>query len=117
MVKSTDEALLKKYKVSKFPSFLLLKNNEKPLPYPGSSYTYSELFEFINIYSETFVFPGGPDSKEPISAALKPWLNMATPYMTKDSANDICLKKDGTLCVIYISSGKEKVNEVNEVFS
>ena len=27
---------------------------------------------------------------------------MAMPYMAKDSANDLCLKKDGTLCVIYV---------------
>jgi thiol-disulfide isomerase/thioredoxin len=58
MVKSTDEALVKKYKITKFPTFILLKNNEKPNAYTGSSYTYSELFEFINIYSETFVFVG-----------------------------------------------------------
>lgn len=58
MVKSSDEILLKKYKVTKFPHFILLKNGEKPIAYEGSSYTYSELFEFINIYSETFVFVG-----------------------------------------------------------
>jgi hypothetical protein len=58
MVKSSDEVLLKKYKVTKFPQFILLKNGEKPITYDGSSYTYSELFEFINIYSETFVFVG-----------------------------------------------------------
>lgn len=50
--------MVKKYKVTKFPTFLLLKNKEKPVQYPGESYTYAELFEFINIYSETFVFVG-----------------------------------------------------------
>jgi thioredoxin-related protein len=58
LVKNTEEALIKKYKVTKFPHFILLKNNEKPLAYTGTSYTYSELFEFINIYSETFVKVG-----------------------------------------------------------
>lgn len=57
-MKHTDADLVKKYKVTKFPTFLLLKNKEKPLQYSGESYTYSELFEFINIYSETFVFVG-----------------------------------------------------------
>jgi thioredoxin-like negative regulator of GroEL len=28
--------------------------------------------------------------------------------MSKDSANDICLKKDGTLCVIYVVADKSK---------
>ena len=31
---------------------------------------------------------------------------MAVPYLTKDSANDICLQKDGTLCVIYVVPSK-----------
>jgi hypothetical protein len=117
MVKKDDEALLKKYKITKFPSFVLLKNNEKPIHYTGSSYTYSELFEFINIYSETFVFVGDQEQKEVKSAATNPWLNMATPFLTKDSANDICLQKDGTLCVIFVANGNEKTNEINEVFN
>jgi len=25
-----------------------------------------------------------------------------TPFLTKDSGNDVCLKKDGTLCVVYV---------------
>ena len=57
-MKNTETDLVKKYKVTKYPTFLLLKNKEKPVQYPGESYTYAELFEFINIYSETFVFVG-----------------------------------------------------------
>lgn len=101
-MKHTDADLVKKYKVTKFPTFLLLKNKEKPLQYPGESYTYSELFEFINIYSETFVFVGDQEQKEVKSAASKTWLNVKAPYLTKDSGNDVCLKKDGTLCVVYV---------------
>jgi len=57
LVKKEDEALVKKYKVSKFPHFLILKPGEKlPITYKGDDFSYSELFEFINIYSETFVF-------------------------------------------------------------
>ena len=52
-MKNTETDLVKKYKVTKYPTFLLLKNKEKPVQYPGESYTYAELFEFINIYSET----------------------------------------------------------------
>lgn len=101
-MKHTDADLVKKYKVSKYPTFLLLKNKEKPQQYQGNSYTYSELFEFINIYSETFVLVGEKDEKEVKSAASKTWLNVKTPYLTKDSGNDVCLKKDGTLCVVYV---------------
>jgi hypothetical protein len=31
--------------------------------------------------------------------------------MTKDSANDICLKKDGTLCVVYIVKDSQSSND------
>ena len=31
--------------------------------------------------------------------------------MTKDSANDICLKKDGTLCVVYIVKDYQSSND------
>lgn len=58
LVKSDDTTLLKKYNVKKFPHFVLIKNDGKPQVYTGESYTYHELFEFINIYSETFVFVG-----------------------------------------------------------
>lgn len=117
MVKKEDEALVKKYKVTKFPTFMLLKSEkEKPQPYTGSSYTYSELFNFINIYSETFVFPGDAEQKEVKSAAAKPWLNVATPFLTKDSANDICLQRDGTLCVIYISNDSLENQKITDVF-
>jgi len=84
----------------------MLKNNEKPLAFEGDSFRYRDMFEFINIYSETFVFVGDLEQKEVKSAASKPWMNMAVPYMTKDSGNDICLLKDGTLCVIYVVPSK-----------
>lgn len=42
---------------------------------------------------------GGDDPVE--SRASKPWLSEPVPFLSKDSANDICLKKDGVLCVIY----------------
>jgi hypothetical protein len=59
------------------------------------------LFDFINVYSETFVF-GGDDGAPIESAATKAWLNEALPPMTSDSGNDVCFMKDGTLCVLYV---------------
>jgi len=35
------------------------------------------------------------------SRASRPWLSEAVPFLSKESANDICLKKDSILCVIY----------------
>lgn len=109
MIKDTETDLVAKYKVDKFPAFFLQKAGEtKFTKYTGSGYSYFELFEFINIYSETFVF--GNQNEQPASsnAASKPWLSTSLPYMSKDSANDICLKKDGTLCVIYAVADKSQ---------
>ena len=59
------------------------------------------------------------------SAASKPWLSEKVPQLNSDTANDICLKKEGALCVIYIAkdaSSKnndlvETLNSVQEKFS
>ena len=92
---------MKKYKVTKFPHFLIIKAGEKtPINYEGDDFSYAELFEFINTYSETFVFAQEEDPLE--SRASKPWLSEPVPFLSKDSANDVCLKKDGVLCVIYV---------------
>lgn len=59
MIKEDQADLVKQYKVDKFPTFFLQKAGEtKFTKYTGSGYSYFELFEFINIYSETFVFKG-----------------------------------------------------------
>jgi hypothetical protein len=107
--------------VTSYPQFFLLKNNEKPNKYDGASFSYQDLFDFINVYSETFVFGGDEEAVE--SAATKPWLNEKLPHLTKDSGNDICFKKDGTLCVIYVHTGKSDaikeatLNNVNDNFA
>lgn len=100
MVKSDEEALIKKYKVKSFPSFFIVKHGEKaPIRYEGDDFSYDQIFEFINTYSETFVFA---QVEEPVeSRASRPWLSESVPYLSKESGNDICLKKDGVLCVIY----------------
>lgn len=104
MVKKEDEALAKQYKVKKFPTFMLLKNNQKPIVYEDTEYSYHKLFEWINVYSETFVFVGDKEGQQEVkSKATKAWLNMNTPYLSTDSADDICLKKDASLCVIYVA--------------
>lgn len=33
------------------------------------------------------------------------------PKLAKDSANDVCLKKDGALCIILVSKDETSVNE------
>jgi hypothetical protein len=45
------------------------------------------------------------------SAASKPWLSEKVPEFNSDSANDICLKKEGALCVIYIVENEESKDQ------
>lgn len=58
IIRSSESALVNKYKVKEFPTILLVKNSEtKPEKYTGEM-SYAEIFNFINVYSETFVFHG-----------------------------------------------------------
>ncbi len=73
MVNSTDDILVKKYDIKKFPSLIVIKAGEKkPIFYNGDgSLKFAEIFEFLNIYSEVFV-PGGGSSLD--SSATKQWM-------------------------------------------
>ena len=107
--RSTDTALVKKYKVKSFPAFYMLKGADAPKLYDGEDFTYQHLFDFINVYSETFVFGGNQEVKE--SGATKAWLSERIPFMSKDSGNDVCFSKDGTLCVLYVTPCRHSVDQ------
>lgn len=51
LVREEENALAKKYKVSKFPSLVVVKSEGKPIPFEGKEFSYSEIFEFLNIHS------------------------------------------------------------------
>ena len=55
-----------------------------------------------------------------MSAASKPWLSERIPPLTSDSADDICLKKEGALCVIYVAKDaatfKSSEKETKELY-
>lgn len=101
LIREGEQGIIAKYKVKNFPSIFLIKDaDSKPQKYEGKDFSYQGIFDFINIYSETFVFRTG--NEEVKSSAAKPWLNEKVSQITGDSADDICLKKEGALCVIYI---------------
>lgn len=80
---------------------MIKTKDAKPQKYDGSEFTYQAIFDFINIYSETFVFKDTKE-EEVKSAASKPWLSERVPSFNSESGNDICLKKEGALCVVYV---------------
>jgi hypothetical protein len=51
IVRESEDALVKQYKVKTFPSLFVVKNEGKPLKYEGKEFTYNGIFEFINIHS------------------------------------------------------------------
>jgi len=100
IARAEDEALAKKYKVTNYPTILLVKASEKnPFVYSGEM-KYSDIYDYVNVHAETFV-PGGSDE----SAATKAWMTETVPELHRLSADDICLKADN-LCVIYFGTAK-----------
>lgn len=95
--------MLKRYNVKTFPQIMVVKATErKPIIYTGDI-NYQNIFDFVNIYSETFVSGGGSSQD---SAATKAWLSEPVPEMHEKSAGDICLNLEGYLCVLIFTESK-----------
>lgn len=109
LIRESEDALAQKYKVKSYPSLLVIKSDGKPIKYDGKDFLYQPIFEFINVHSQIFVDPNAKDNAPKQSSAAKPWLVVPVPKMTQDSANDICLKKDGALCIILVAKDEASV--------
>lgn len=78
LIRDTETGLSSRFKVKSYPTFMLIKTKDaKPIKYDGKEFTYQALFDFLNIYSETFVFKEG--NEEVKSSANKPWLSDRLP--------------------------------------
>eukprot|EP00744_Colponema_vietnamica_P001302 GILI01002172.1.p1 GENE.GILI01002172.1~~GILI01002172.1.p1 ORF type:complete len:419 (+),score=154.25 GILI01002172.1:95-1351(+) len=113
-VRDSETDLVSKYKVTKFPTLLLLTVREpKPVVYKGEM-KHSAIFDWLNIYSETFVtgeyinpnsFSQAAGSEDAGSYVPRPWLSQKVPELFKLSAEDVCFKAGG-LCVVLLAKGK-----------
>lgn len=103
-VNSTEAALVKRFKITSFPSLIIVrKKSEKPLYFTGEL-KLNNVFDFLNPYSEKFVFGDvRAKLKEDEQKVMKPWLSEELPELTKESASDICFNT-GKLCVIYLDT-------------
>ena len=112
LIRDSEDGLVKQYKVKKFPALFVVKDG-KPIRFEEKEFSYNKIFEFINVYSQIFVDPTQKENQsEPKkSAAAKPWLIANVPLLTEDSGNDICLMKDGTLCVIMVVKDQSSVDQ------
>lgn len=113
-VQNTEESLIKKYKVTKYPTLILIrKKNEKPTVYNGEP-KLNDIYDFLNIYAEKFVTGTVKDQlKEEGEKLLKPWLNEDIPELTRESGSDVCFNTE-RLCVIYIDN-KEPSQTTKEI--
>jgi len=62
LVRESEAALAQKYKVKKFPALFVLKSEGRPLRFEGDKFTYSNIFEFLNVHSQIFVDPNAKDN-------------------------------------------------------
>jgi len=95
VVRKEEESLIKKYKVSKFPALQLFKSSQKPVSFEGQ-FKYQELHDFLNVYSEIFVFKGDEGAQD---ATPKPWLSEPLPELQRISSKDLCYDTE-SVCVI-----------------
>ncbi|VWU52811.1 conserved protein, unknown function [Hepatocystis sp. ex Piliocolobus tephrosceles] len=103
-VNNKQTEIVQKYKIKNIPSIIIIKNDKIIDTYKGKL-TYMDMFDWLNIHSETFVMGGGFDTVTN-KTVEKPWKFELVPKLTKLSYGDICFKKsDKGLCFIYLKEG------------
>lgn len=66
---------VKKYKVTSFPHLVVVRKDKKDEVYKGA-FEFQKLFDWLNVFSETFVMGGGFSDTAPpaeIDPELQPW--------------------------------------------
>jgi len=115
-VKKTEEALLKKLKIKKFPTFLMVRGSKSEIKeeYKGDM-DFRSIHTWVNLYSESGMgdkVSAAGGAEETSAEDARPWLIQDVPELTKDSQADICFKGEG-LCVIYLSDGAAPAADVD----
>jgi len=105
IVNKDEKGVVGRYKVSKFPTVLVVKPGEKkPIKFIDK-FNYDDLFEFINRYQETFAMENLAADEEQL--LKKPWLTEALPEMTSLSAADICYNGDAVCVIAVVQPGAD----------
>jgi len=90
---------------------MVITVGEKKQKFYEGDITYKKVFDWVNVFSETFFRVGEEKARSGDSVKTeKPWAHEKLPEFTKESANDICFKVDQTICVILLN--KEKPDTV-----
>jgi hypothetical protein len=84
IVKKEEADLFERYNIKTTPKIILIKPSEKKHSTYNGEMKYGPIFDFLNVFTETFV-PGGEQLDNE-----KPWTRETFPEMNSKSANDIC---------------------------
>jgi len=107
IVRSSETGISTKYRVKKFPSIMVITVGEKKQKFYDGLVNYKSLFDWLNVFSETFFRVGEEKARSTDQIkADKPWAHEKLPEFNKESANEICFKVDGMICVILINKEK-----------
>lgn len=115
--KAFPEAV-KKYKVTSFPHIAVVRKDKKDEVYKGA-FEFQKLFDWLNVFSETFVMGGGFSDAAPAAEfdpELQPWKVEAVPELTKQSSQDVCFKKSNKfVCVVLVNKSRQLTPEQQEM--
>jgi hypothetical protein len=124
IVRSAEQSIVSKYKVTKFPTIMVIPVGAKKNDYYKGETKFKAVFDFLNIYSETFFKVGEDKTKaSEETKADRPWLSEKFPELNSKSANDLCFKVDGIICVLLVSNDKPEaklsslMNELQDYLS
>lgn len=109
---------VKKFKVTSFPHIAVVRKDKKDEVYKGA-FEFQKLFDWLNVFSETFVMGGGFSDAAPAAEfdpELMPWKIEPIPELTKQSSQDVCFKKSNKfVCVILAKNGNQLTPEEQEM--
>ncbi len=92
---------------------MVISVDKKTVFYDGEN-KFKPLFDFLNVYSETFFRVGEDKTKaSEQTKADKPWLSEKLPELTIESANEVCFKVDGVVCVVLLNKEKPGDDLIN----
>ncbi|KAK1932622.1 hypothetical protein X943_000035 [Babesia divergens] len=97
--------LKKQYNVKSVPHLIVIKPDSKVDRFEGK-FDYASMFEWLNVYSETFLLGGGYDDNAAKSNNSKAWKFDPLPQLTLQSHADICFNKAQGFCIIYLADGE-----------
>eukprot|EP01066_Platyproteum_vivax_P009828 Platyproteum_vivax@DN4357_c0_g1_i2.p1 len=104
LLSSPNSDVMKRFKLKKLPNLMVHRSDKKPEHYTGKM-VYNDLFNWVNLFSETFVKGGGYGHDHGKAEEAKPWLVEVVPEVTHASNREVCFKGDKGLCVIYLREG------------